>query len=93
MKLEHIQSDSIIVLYIECPACKFRLVNEYSMHTHCTQCPHEFCSGCGNEYFKHSIVSEKEKRESKNCLTRDKEKIKVIYVDNNSLAQGRNESL
>lgn len=52
-----------------------------SLYFQCRQCPHEFCSGCDNEYFKNANVSEKEKRESKNCLTRDKEKIKVILVE------------
>lgn len=26
------------------------------MHFHCTQCPHEFCSGCNNEYHKTADV-------------------------------------
>ena len=36
----------------ECPACHMRydLARGGSIHFQCTQCPHEFCSGCGGSF-------------------------------------------
>ncbi|XP_065915171.1 E3 ubiquitin-protein ligase RNF31-like [Dysidea avara] len=42
---------------IECPSCKFKyaLAKGGCMHFRCTQCPAEFCSGCGG-LFKQDCV-------------------------------------
>ncbi|XP_037359019.1 E3 ubiquitin-protein ligase RNF31 isoform X2 [Talpa occidentalis] len=38
---------------IDCPKCKFSyaLARGGCMHFHCTQCRHQFCSGCYNAFF------------------------------------------
>ncbi|XP_070360211.1 E3 ubiquitin-protein ligase RNF31 isoform X1 [Equus asinus] len=38
---------------IDCPKCKFSyaLARGGCMHFHCTQCRHEFCSGCYNAFY------------------------------------------
>lgn len=39
---------------IQCPKCKFRYALDRGgcMHFTCTQCNHEFCSGCNSQYYK-----------------------------------------
>ena len=39
---------------VDCPRCKFRyaLAKGGCMLFKCTQCPHEFCSGCSQPYLK-----------------------------------------
>ena len=47
-RLEVIDGSSVS----ECPACHFRydLARGGCMHFKCTQCPNEFCSGCGQAF-------------------------------------------
>lgn len=33
------------------------------MHFHCTQCRHQFCSGCYNAFYAKNVSSESEGRE------------------------------
>ncbi len=46
-------------LSLECPGCKFRydLARGGCMHFRCTQCPIEFCSGCGGTIKKGEVSS------------------------------------
>ncbi|XP_076983216.1 E3 ubiquitin-protein ligase RNF31 isoform X2 [Tamandua tetradactyla] len=51
---------------IDCPKCKFSyaLARGGCMHFHCTQCRHQFCSGCYNTFYA------KNKCPDPNCLVR-----------------------
>ena len=45
------------LLFVDCPQCNFRydLARGGCMHFKCTQCPNEFCSGCGGSIKKGEV--------------------------------------
>lgn len=45
---------------IDCPKCKFSyaLARGGCMHFHCTQCRHQFCSGCYNAFYAKNVSPE-----------------------------------